>query len=194
MECIHKHVKIVIYFMKRKIFISINIPEKSRKRLVKATTAWQPLPIKWTKEKNLHITIDFLGHVSDNLIAGICEKVHDTVRNSEIFDLEFDSIMLGPTKEQSRMIWLSGKISEEMRILQEQIEKSLDIFVASKKTFRPHITLGRIRKNKWEALKESPKIEVKFPLIVSVESVEVMASDFTDDGPEYTIIKSCPLS
>ncbi|PJA86629.1 MAG: RNA 2',3'-cyclic phosphodiesterase [Candidatus Moranbacteria bacterium CG_4_9_14_3_um_filter_42_9] len=182
------------YFMKRKIFISINIPEKFRKRLVKATTVWQPLPIKWTKEKNLHITIDFLGHVSDNLIAGICEKVHDTVRNSEIFDLEFDSIMLGPTKEQSRMIWLSGKISEEMRILQEQIEKSLDIFVASKKTFRPHITLGRIRKNKWEALKESPKIEVKFPLIVSVESVEVMASDFTDDGPEYTIIKSCPLS
>ncbi len=180
--------------MQRKIFISINLPEKDQKRLSKFTAQRQTLPVRWTKEKNLHITVDFLGHVSDDLVAGICEKVRETVKNSEVFDLEFEEILLGPTKEKPQMVWLSGKISEELRILQEQIEKSLGIFVASKKTFRPHVTLGRIRKNKWEALKETPEIFSKFTMIVSVESVEVMASDFSGDGPEYTIIESCPLS
>ncbi|OGI16235.1 MAG: 2'-5' RNA ligase [Candidatus Moranbacteria bacterium RBG_19FT_COMBO_42_6] len=180
--------------MKRKIFISINIREKDKRRLLKAIEIWQDFPVKWTKEQNFHVTIAFLGHISDDSVGEICEKVRNTVKNSEIFDLEFNEILLGPTAEKPQMVWLRGKISEELKIIQENIEKNLGIFVTSKKTFRPHITLGRIRKNKWEALKTTPKIFSKFSMIVPVESIEVMASDFSGDGPEYTIIESCPLS
>lgn len=179
--------------MKRKIFISISIPEKICKKLVKTTEIWQNLPVKWVKEQNLHLTLFFLGFVSDDLIEKICANIRDATANAEVFDLEFTKIVLGPRKENPKMIWLAGKVSEELRILQENVEKELKIFITSKKSFRPHITLGRIRNHKWNAQKEKPEIFAKFPLILSVNSVEIVASDFAGDGLEYTIIESCHL-
>jgi RNA 2',3'-cyclic 3'-phosphodiesterase len=179
--------------VKRKIFISISIPEKIRKKLVKTTEIWQNLPVKWVKEQNLHLTLSFLGFIGDDLIEEICFKVRSATAKAEVFDLEFTEIVLAPRKEDPRMIWLTGKVSEELRILQENVEKELKIFIASKKSFRPHITLGRIRNHKWNAQKEKPEIFAKFPLNLPINSVEIMASDFASDGPEYTIIESCPL-
>lgn len=180
--------------MKRKIFISLDLPEKSKKRLVTATKPWQDLPIKWTKEQNLHITLIFLGHISDDAIGTVCEKVRSVVSNREIFDLQFTEIALVPSEREPRMVWLSGLTSPELKDLEEQLEKKLGIFVSSKKSFRPHVTLGRIRKHKWEAMENRPEIFAKFPLTVGVGSVEVIASDFSGDGPEYTVIESCPLN
>jgi 2'-5' RNA ligase len=180
--------------MQRKLFISINIPEKTKKRLIKAVEPWQNLPVKWVKEQNLHVTLLFLGYISDDSIGEICESVRSAAGKIDTFDLEFTEIVLAPAKENPRMVWLTGKKSEELRVLQENIEKALGTYVASKKSFRPHVTLGRIRVHKWQALAENPDIFLKFPLTVPAESVQVMASDFADDGPEYTVIESCPLS
>lgn len=202
--------------MKRKIFISINLAERDKKRLIRATEKWQDLPphqkagngtlsekqnsfwcgglpVKWVKEKNLHITLVFLGHIMDENMAEICEKVREAVENVEIFDLEFETIELGPDATDPKMIWLSGRADENLRSLHEKIEKALGMYVSSKKSFRPHITLGRIRGRKWEALAPKPEILENYNLIISVESVDVMASDFSDGGREYTIIKVCPL-
>lgn len=180
--------------MKRKIFISINLPDRDKKRLIRTTEKWQGLPVKWVKESNLHITLAFLGHVADENMAEICEKVSEAVKNVEMFDLEFETVELGPDTVNPKMIWLSGQADENLRILYERIEKALGIFVSSKKSFRPHITLGRIRGRKWEALDPKPEIVEKNNLIISVESVDIMASDFGDGGREYTIIQSCPLA
>ena len=180
--------------MKRKIFISINLPEQPKKRLLTAVELWKELPVKWVKEQNLHLTLFFLGFVSDDFIGEICDKVRRATMQTEVFDLEFTEIALAPTKENPKMIWLTGRASEKLRILQENVEKELGTFVVSKKSFRPHVTLGRIRNHKWNAQKEKPEIFAKFPLTLPVNSVEIMASDFAGDGPEHTIIESCPLS
>ncbi|MFA6383071.1 MAG: RNA 2',3'-cyclic phosphodiesterase [Parcubacteria group bacterium] len=179
--------------MKRKIFISINLLAKTKKSLCRATEEWQDLPVKWVKEPNLHITLEFLGHVVDDFIPEICANVCEAVVNTEIFDLEFEKICLGPSEAEPRMIWLAGNANEELKNLREKIEKALDIFSTSKKSFRPHITLGKIRQHKWQALAELPIINKNFPLTITAESVDIMASEFEGDGMEYTIIQSCPL-
>lgn len=179
--------------MKRKIFISINIPERDRKRLIKATEKWRGLPVKWTKEANLHITLLFLGHIDENTIFEICQKVKNAAQKTDIFDIEFDKIRLFPSQDEPRMVALTGPANESLLKLHEAIEKELDIFSASKKSFRPHITLGRGRKYKWEVLENKPSIEESYPLTVTAESVDIMASDFADGENEYVIIESCPL-
>lgn len=179
--------------MKRKIFISINIPSKIRKRLIQATQKWQDLPVKWTKEANLHLTMLFLGYVEEESLPEICQKVRDVAEKEEIFDIEMDKIELFPSEKDPKMIALTGPADENLLRLNENIEKALDIFVSQKKSFCPHITLGKGRKYKWEALENRPAISEKFPLIISAESIDVMASDFGDGQNEYTIIESCPL-
>jgi RNA 2',3'-cyclic 3'-phosphodiesterase len=180
--------------MKRKIFININLLAKTKKSLVRATEEWQDLPVKWAKEPNLHITLEFLGHVLDDVIPEICIKVQEAVSDTEIFDMEFEKICLGPFEAEPRMIWLAGNASEELKNLREKIEKALDIFSGNKKSFCPHVTLGKIRQHKWQALEETPVIDKNFPLTITAESVDIMASEFEGDGMEYTIIQSCPLN
>ena len=179
--------------MQRKIFISINLSPRTKKSLTRAIFKWQDLPVKWVKEPNLHITLSFLGHINDSVIPEICEKVRTAVSGFEMMDLAFTRIELASTKDDPRLVWLTGEPSEELKSLHEAIEKTLGIFVSDKKSFRPHITLGKIRQKKWQALPEVPVIEKDFPLQVTVESVDVMASEFEGDGMEYTTIESCPL-
>jgi 2'-5' RNA ligase len=179
--------------MKRKIFISINIPDKVRKRLLKAVEKWQDLPVKWTPEANLHVTLVFLGYVSEDDIPDICARVREAIEKSDAFDMKFDKVELFPSAETPRMVALTGQASEELTDLVNNIEEALEMSAARKKTFRPHITLGRGRKYKWEALENKPSISEKFPLTLPAEAVEIMASNFGARGQEYAILESCPL-
>ena len=178
--------------MKRKIYISINIPESDKKRLTEAVSKWRDLPVKWVKEPNLHLTLAYLGHVGDDAIVEICQKVKKAVSSKELFDLHFSNIELN-SETESRLVWISGEESQELLKLQEDIEKELDIFVSEKKSFIPHITLGKIRKQKWEAQEKKPEIKKELMFALTVESVDVMASDFENEGQEYSIVESCEL-
>jgi RNA 2',3'-cyclic 3'-phosphodiesterase len=179
--------------MKSKIFIGINIPDKAKKRLISATEKWQDLPIKWTREDKLHLTLLFLGYLDEDLIPEICEKVRKASENEDTFDLEFDSIEIAPSPEKPQMVWLLGKSNENLLKIYEKLEKELGLYVAPKKSFRPHITLGRIRKFKWEVLDKQPEISEKFELIVTADSIDVMSGNFEKGENKYTILESCPL-
>jgi len=193
--------------MKRKIFISINIPKKDKKRLIATVSQWQDLPVKWVKEPNFHLTLAFLGHVYDNALPAISQAVERAVLGKIMFDVQFSEIKLN-SEEDPKIIWLAGSASEELKNLQEAIEKELGLFASAKKVFIPHITLGRIRKQKWEELMNKPpastcgdasstrggEIKKALNFIVTVESVDVMASDFENGGEEYAIIDSFPLN
>lgn len=179
--------------MQRKIFISINISDKIKNRLVSATQQWQNLPVKWVRKENLHITLAFLGYIDDEKIAEICLAVKELSKEEATFEIELDKIELGPDEKEPKFIWLSGIPSEELRSLVAKIEKEVFISSLEKKSFRPHITLGKIRKEKWEALEEKPEINKKFSVIIPVESIDVMASKFSKSGSVYDVIESCPL-
>jgi 2'-5' RNA ligase len=178
--------------MKRKIFISINIPGKVKKRLVQAVEKWKDLPVKWVKSDNFHVTLFFLGYIEDETTRKICDATRKVAEKFELFDIEFNEITLD-SKENPKTIWLTGPHSEELMKLCEKIEKELGIFSASKKSFRPHITLGRIRKHKWEVLENKPGIEEKIILPLSAETIDVMASKFEEGSNEYAVIEACPL-
>ena len=183
-----------IGYMKRKLFISVNLPKKTRKSLMRAVERWQDLPIKWTKEDNLHLSLMSLGFVYDDSSLEICQKLEEMCQNEEMFELELDTIKLSPSAEDAKRVVLTGPPSEGLRVLMEKMEKALGIFSSAKKEFRPTIMLGKLRKIPWDALAEKPKVERSFPLLVGVESVDVMASDFESEEGEFVIVDSCPLN
>ncbi|MFA5961688.1 MAG: RNA 2',3'-cyclic phosphodiesterase [Parcubacteria group bacterium] len=180
--------------MKRKIFISINLADRIRRRLIKSCEKWQNLPVKWTKEENLHIELFFLGYIDNDVVAQACQKVCEAVCDIELFDLEFEKIVLAPSVEKPQEFRVVGKASDKLKNLCEAIEKELEIFVASKKVFSPHITLGKIRKEKWEELDSKPRVDEKASFAVGVESVDIMASHFGEGKNNFVLIESCPLS
>lgn len=179
--------------MKRKIFISINLAGQVKRRLIKSCAKWQTLPVKWTKEENLHVELFFLGYIDNDVVAQVCQKVQEAVCDIELFDLEFEKIILAPNAENPQEFRVIGKASEQLKTLCEAIEKELGIFIVSKKVFSPHITLGKIRKEKWAELENTPEVNEKASFAVSVEAVDIMASHFDEGKNSFVLIESCGL-
>lgn len=176
---------------KKKIFIEINVPSQMRKRLIQIVSKWQNLPVKWLKSESLHITVAFVGYVDESVIPDICDKVNTAVAGFESFDLDFSKIELGPNENDPKMIWLTGEPNVELGMLNEHIERILGMRPTAHKEFRPHITLGKIRKLKWDEMENIPQIAEKIRLSMTVDSVAVMESK--GGAGEYTLLEECPL-
>lgn len=178
---------------KRKLFIEISVPDSLKKVLSKRMEKWKELPVKWTKEENMHVMVLFLGYVDESVLPEICQKVRDVSAQFESFDIYFEKIMLAPNSENPNQIWLEGDISDELKNLQHAIEKELNIFVKEKKEFRPHITIGKLRKHLWDEIEEKPLIDETISVSFGVENIMVMESNNEKGGSHYIPIETCPL-
>ena len=179
--------------MQRRIFIGISLPDDIKKRLSLRIEKWRDLPIKWSDSDNFHVTLSFLGHIDDESLVDICAGIQRASKEFEGFEINLEEIELGPSKESPKVIWLSGGANEELRKLKIEIEKYLDMFVAEKKEFRPHVTLGKISKHKWEALSEKPKIEERFRISIPVLSVDIFESKVENGKTKFEVLEACEL-
>ncbi len=166
-----------------RIFIAINLPEDVKNQLVnyqkKIEGLFQPpSPIRWTKKDSLHITLEFLGNLSDDEVMKVCQNTEELAKKHKPFTVTLDKISYGPPKKMPpRMIWVTGQKLTELNLT-------------------PHITLGRMKMWEFRQIEpeERPDISQEIGLNFEVNSLEVMESQLKRTGPDYTILESCPLT
>jgi len=184
--------------MKRRVFVAINLSENIKKRLKQFRDKYDYLPVRWTKEPSLHLTLVFIGYVSDEQMLEICRVSREVANKAEPFFINFKHIILGPSGKPPRMIWLEGEVSKELGILKAKLEEALlntdsGFLRAEARALKPHITLARIKMEQWRQMEPAPQIDENFQAQVPVASIEVMESDLRSDGAEYVILESCPI-
>jgi len=193
--------------MNHRIFIAINLPEDTKKRLTEYQDKWPELPIRWTKKENIHITLIFLGYLSNGELLEVIETAKEAASRNPVFSINLNKICYGPPKKMPpRMVWVEGEKSKELGKLQSDLENSLlsssiKGLEKENRPYSPHITLGRIKTWEWRQLEIEERPEVNeeiFPpaggLTFEVNSIEVMESQLRRGGPEYTILESISLS
>lgn len=184
---------------RHRIFIAINLPSDIKKQLAFYKEKWPELPAKWTVKDNLHITLEFLGDLTDQELADVCKVAGEVAKRHKPFSITLNKVLYGPPKKiPPRMVWLEGEKSKELSELKNDLEKSLlekVRFASEAKGFAPHITLARIREWEWKKIdpEERPEINENVDLVFSVESIEVMESVLKRKGPEYQVLESCEL-
>jgi 2'-5' RNA ligase len=161
----------------------------------------------------LHITVEFLGDLTDEELADVCLITKEVAQRHEIFSLNINEISYGPkNKMPPRMIWASGEKSKELSALKNDLEKSLlekvrfapaapqdGASLAQKgreeRSFVPHVTLARINSFAFRQIdpEEVPQVQENTELVFTVESIEVMESELKRGGPVYTVLDSCEL-
>lgn len=181
--------------MRHRIFIAINLPEEIKKTLVNYQEKWPELPIRWTKKDNLHITLEFLGYVSDEELLKVFQDTKELASKHRSFSITLNKMCYGPPQKMPqsmnslnsfqrsshngtppKMVWVVGEKVQEL-------------------DFSPHITLGRIRTWEFRRIEpeERPVVDEEINLTFEVNSVEVMESQLKREGPTYTILESCPF-
>lgn len=194
---------------RHRIFIAINLPEEIKRGLARYQEKWPELPAKWTNKDNLHITLEFLGDLTDEELADVCKIAGEVAKRHKSFSINLNKVLYGPPNPPSlkasarqgkipRMVWAEGEKSEELADLKEDLQEYLVEkinFRPEVKSFTPHITLARI--SEWEFKKfdldERPEINEDINLVFTVESIEAMESELKRGGPKYTILESCAL-
>ena len=184
---------------KHRIFIAINLPEDIKRELSKYQERWPELPAKWTAKDNLHITLEFLGDLTDEELGEVCVATKEVVEKHNFFSISLSKVLYGPPKKiPPRMIWVEGEKSDEFSNLKKDLQKYLLEKIAFRpelKSFSPHITLARINEWEWKKIEpeERPEVNENIEYIFTVESIEVMESVLKRGGPEYTVVESHSL-
>ena len=195
--------------MRHRIFIAINLPEKIKNNLSSHQKEIESAfsyfgenfhPIRWVKKDNLHITLEFLGHLKEEEMEKIEKILSEISQYFPIFKIKLTEICYTPEKEKiPRMIWVKGERSDILSEIKKELDKKLKeriSFKPEKREFTPHITLGRIRKWEFKAipLDERPSLEESIDLEFIVKSLDLMESKLRRIGPEYKILNSFMLS
>jgi len=180
---------------KRRLFIAINLPDAIKKKLVEYKYNYSQLDsksIRWLGWFNLHITLLFIGYVTDDEMYEICNLVKEIGKKHEPFLIKFEKIIFGPPDKTPRMFWAQGEKSQELADLQGDLKDTIQQRTGYKyKAIRPHITLARFPV---PTLKFLPKeIDDPFEYEILVDSIEVMQSVLRRTGAEYTILESVEL-
>ncbi|MDO8561188.1 MAG: RNA 2',3'-cyclic phosphodiesterase [bacterium] len=177
--------------MRKRIFISIELPDGVIQKLVESLEKWRWLPIRWLPPENWHITIVPPFYAEENEIAVIKEVLIKATRSFKPFEIAFDSIILAPLERKARMIWFSGPQSRELEMLKLEIErvfsknKFIPTFKSEENMISAHITLARFDEGSLSELEQKTRTLEKLKLLFTVSAVDIMESHLKQSGAEY---------
>jgi 2'-5' RNA ligase len=174
-------------------FIAVELGEETRRRVDELQHQMRAAGarLRWVKPKNLHFTLRFLGDLSVVQVARAVVATREAVKAVMPFTVTIAGLGAFPTFERPQVVWLGSREgAEALEALAARVDACLarERFGTESRRFRPHLTLGRSRdERQWGDLVRTLH---RFRDIVigeeCVETVTVMESRLTPDGPVYT--------
>ena len=142
--------------------------------------------VKVTKPKKFHLTLKFLGEVSDDKVDDAREKLK-SVKFSP-FKLKLGGTGVFPNEKFIKVLWVGMEDGEKVNALQRDIEAALEGMFEKDSKFHPHVTLARIKfiesDKKEDFVKAVKAIKIE-PKEVEVKNFKLVKSTLTKQGPEY---------
>lgn len=102
--------------------------------------------IKGVEDENIHLTLRFIGEVSEGLLPKIYECVK-SLENIRRFDMVVAGVGTFPSLSRPRVVWVGVKDGvEELSRLRKLLDACLEKYVKlEREDFVPHITVGRVK-------------------------------------------------
>jgi RNA 2',3'-cyclic 3'-phosphodiesterase len=106
--------------------------------------------IKWTDPNQIHLTLVFLGDTSEENIKRVSSMLSEISGGVSKFSFKIAGVGVFRTLNDPRVIWAGIERSDELENLFRVIRSGLDRMgvALDERPFRPHLTLGRIKKVK----------------------------------------------
>jgi len=103
--------------------------------------------ISWTNPNNIHITLAFLGDTENDKVSLISSLLHERCSGYGKFDLILRGAGVFKNMNDPRIIWTGVEAGENLIKLFNLISgclKDAGIMI-EERTFKPHLTMGRIK-------------------------------------------------
>lgn len=188
-----------------RLFVAVAVSEEVKKKLWETQKEFQRSSpffnkIKWVKPENFHLTLKFLGEVSEENLNELKNALIESVKDEKKFEMEIQGLGAFPSTAKPRVLWAGMKQgAEELKKIAEQVEKNSVQAGFEKRDapFSPHLTLARLSSLPQELLADfSKKIEAKHSLFfgkTAVSKIVLMQSVLSSEGPHYSVLEEFPF-
>ena len=154
--------------------------------------------IKWISRQSMHITLKFLGEVSESQISDVKKVLDKAVSKHPPILLQFRGAGTFPHNSKNpRVLWIGLDKNETLETLHQNIEEGMAGlgFPKENRRFHPHLTLGRVKK-KGQLLtvlsRFQPYHHEHFGDLI-VKKVIYYKSTLKPTGAEYTVLSEHEL-
>ncbi len=99
------------------------------------------------RPESIHLTLRFLGEVDRDQIPSIQQALRESARQVALFDVPIGCLGTFPDLRRPRVLWVGVDECEGLWKLKHELEAELLKlgFPGDKRSFRPHLTLMRLR-------------------------------------------------
>ena len=179
-----------------RIFLSIPVPNvvKNIKQMLTSTCENERVQIRWVKHNNLHLTVQFLGSVSEKKVIKIRREVENIVSSINPFVLTVSGTGCFPNKSKPSVLYLGigGNVEALKALVMKINDKMSQIgFKKDSELFIPHITVAKINYPQkfnpgLSIFLNSTYDEVEF----SVDKIQLLESKTLTEGVVYETLNT----
>ena len=185
-------------------FIAVELPNSIKVALAQLQDSLKQskhASVKWVDPGSIHLTLKFLGNIDTATIPELANAMSEATKGIAPFQLELGELGAFPNLRAPRVVWVEirGEIAP-LSTMQRNIDRALTSFgfLPEKRSFSPHLTLGRVREGsspgeqrRLGELVASLKPDISSSFIV--DSLNLMRSTLTRERALYDCLSSVEL-
>jgi 2'-5' RNA ligase len=156
--------------------------------------------LRWVEAASIHLTLAFLGELTDAQLAQAHEAAAYAARITQPFAYRLSGLGTFGLPRQPRVLWMGiSEPSGSLHIVHQALTLALEQreFVTDKRPFSPHLTLARIRAPLTpEQVKILQQLLARYQFAspsYRVTHLYVMKSELTRSGARYTCLQAIPF-
>jgi len=182
-----------------RLFIALPLPADIVEylgRTIEALRATGP-DVRWVDPGNVHLTVRFLGETDAAVVPRLTALLDGVAAQLAPTTLTLDRMGAFPNLRRPNVFWvgLAGN-TERLSKLARQVELGVRTlrFEKEKKGFKPHLTLGRVKRGRTvtETVSQIEAMRIE-PREVLFDQVVLFQSDLTPQGAVYTRLHTARL-
>lgn len=186
-----------------RLFVALELPPEVREAaaLVAHELKSSGADVKWVKPESMHLTLKFLGETPDDQAAEVKGALEEACAGKAALDLAVKGCGSFPGQKKPQVVWLGldGQV-DRLRDLAGAIEARLELlgFPPERRSFKAHLTLGRMRRGPKRGGRGGKQTGSVAPLVRAIAAnkdyqgpafravnVVLMKSTLTPAGPIY---------
>lgn len=155
--------------------------------------------VSWVAVSNLHLTLRFLGEITDAQRAEITQVLETLARGIAPLRLRLSELGSFPNAHAPRVVWVG--VEDETRQLPRlaaAVEQELAAlgYSAREERFTAHVTLGRVRSPRHRDALSRQLAELAWtpPAACDVPQLTLMRSVLSSAGSSYTPLAQLPFT
>ncbi|MGQ7867965.1 RNA 2',3'-cyclic phosphodiesterase [Sunxiuqinia sp. sy24] len=152
--------------------------------------------IRWVPNDKQHLTLRFLGDLSEEQINLVQAAMKRVVADLQVFSFQLNGLGHFNHRGQPAVIYLAAPKNEMLYELVRQFRAELqEIGIDSSKKFTPHLTVGRLKhlRNRLQFERIMEKFGETMAQEVFVREFVLYESRLFPSGPEYHVLAKYTL-